>query len=149
MNSFYDVVSKAEIICRIGKLTPNSNAVWGKMSADQMCKHCSLVLDSALGKLNYKPNLPLRIIGRIIKNKVVYGEVMAKEKPTHKNLVITKNYNLEEVKLELLERVNNFSIEGKNATKNRKHPFFGNLTCEEWDLLMWKHLDHHLTQFGV
>ncbi len=29
------------------------------------------------------------------------------------------------------------------------HPFFGNLNSEEWDTLNWKHLDHHLRQFGV
>ena len=29
------------------------------------------------------------------------------------------------------------------------HPFFGRMTGEEWDRLLWKHLDHHLRQFGV
>jgi hypothetical protein len=30
-----------------------------------------------------------------------------------------------------------------------EHPFFGPLTATEWDRLQWKHLDHHLRQFGA
>jgi len=29
-----------------------------------------------------------------------------------------------------------------------EHPFFGPLTNEEWNALQWKHLSHHLRQFG-
>lgn len=29
------------------------------------------------------------------------------------------------------------------------HPAFGPLSGREWDVLSWKHLDHHLRQFGV
>jgi hypothetical protein len=28
------------------------------------------------------------------------------------------------------------------------HPFFGPLTHAGWGRLAWKHLDHHLRQFG-
>ena len=31
----------------------------------------------------------------------------------------------------------------------KEHPFFGPLTSAEWDRLQWKHLDHHLRQFGA
>jgi len=29
------------------------------------------------------------------------------------------------------------------------HPFFGKMNIAEWDGLTWKHIDHHLKQFGV
>ena len=31
----------------------------------------------------------------------------------------------------------------------KESPSFGALTKEEWNTLFYKHLDHHLTQFGV
>lgn len=30
-----------------------------------------------------------------------------------------------------------------------RHPFFGHLSGAEWGRFMYRHLDHHLTQFGV
>ncbi|MDZ4803510.1 MAG: DUF1569 domain-containing protein [Candidatus Eisenbacteria bacterium] len=29
------------------------------------------------------------------------------------------------------------------------NPIFGNLSVDEWGKLSWKHLDHHLRQFGA
>jgi hypothetical protein len=29
------------------------------------------------------------------------------------------------------------------------HPAFGNLNGRSWGVLMWRHMDHHLRQFGV
>jgi len=28
------------------------------------------------------------------------------------------------------------------------HPFFGPMTRDDWDCIQWKHVDHHLRQFG-
>jgi hypothetical protein len=44
--------------------------------------------------------------------------------------------------LELAERVG-------RGTACAVHPAFGPLTHEEWGRLCWKHMDHHLVQFGV
>ena len=52
-------------------------------------------------------------------------------------------------KLELIEKVLKFSTLGPKVIANHKHPFFGEMTNEEWDLLQWKHLNHHLNQFSV
>ncbi|TPW11975.1 MAG: hypothetical protein FD129_1557, partial [bacterium] len=35
------------------------------------------------------------------------------------------------------------------AERLEPHPFFGNLNIDEWGRLSWKHLDHHLRQFGA
>ncbi|HHT9020342.1 TPA: DUF1569 domain-containing protein [Flavobacterium psychrophilum] len=29
------------------------------------------------------------------------------------------------------------------------HPFWGKMTDDDWNKLMWNHVDHHLRQFGV
>ena len=57
--------------------------------------------------------------------------------------------DFEQAKSELIEKVLKFSTLGPKVIANHKHPFFGEMTNEEWDLLQWKHLNHHLNQFGV
>jgi hypothetical protein len=39
-------------------------------------------------------------------------------------------------------------LAGAPAAQGPEHPFFGPLTNEEWNALQWKHIDHHLKQFG-
>jgi hypothetical protein len=51
-----------------------------------------------------------------------------------------------EAMLELLRR---FGRGGPSGLTKEPHPFFGKLTTEQWDMLQWRHLDHHLRQFGV
>jgi len=46
----------------------------------------------------------------------------------------------------LIER---FTAAGPAGGTMHPHSFFGRLTPEEWATLMYKHLDHHLRQFGV
>ncbi len=69
--------------------------------------------------------------------------------PTVKEFKITYEPDFETSKKDLIELVNKFSSEGHSAVKVTKHPFFGPMTMEEIDVLQWKHLDHHLKQFGV
>ena len=45
--------------------------------------------------------------------------------------------------IEMIRRFNNENI------INTPHPFFGKLTNEQWGKANWKHIDHHLQQFGV
>jgi hypothetical protein len=149
MNSIYDKIGNDSILSRINSLTPESKAIWGKMTVDQMCKHCSLVIDVSLGNQELKINFLMRLLGRILKNKVIYGEEWKKNSPTAKEFIVVNQLVLEEEKTALISKFNLYSTEGKSAIKLMNHPFWGKLTHEEWDLLQWKHIDHHLKQFGV
>jgi hypothetical protein len=60
-----------------------------------------------------------------------------------------ETYDFELAKQELIGKFSRFASEGPAAIKIKKHPFWGNMTEEDWNTLMWKHLDHHLRQFGV
>ena len=48
----------------------------------------------------------------------------------------------------LLLLVDRLGAGGPDALTKEPHPFFGRLSVEEWDALQWKHLGHHLRQFG-
>jgi LPS sulfotransferase NodH len=45
--------------------------------------------------------------------------------------------------------IDRFVAAGPKGCTTHPHSFFGRLTAEEWAILMYKHLDHHLRQFGV
>ena len=149
MNSIYNKESNNIIISRINKLTSESNALWGKMSADQMLRHCKVACDVAFGKTDLKINFLMRFLGKMLKKKVFYGGDMGKNSPTAKEFIITEHHDLEVAKTELIAIVSRFANEGKSSIKLMDHPFWGKMTYEDWDALIWKHLDHHLKQFGV
>jgi hypothetical protein len=149
MNSIYDKVSNDTMITRISKLTPESKPMWGKMTVDQMIHHCKLASDVAFGKQDLKINFVMKLLGKMLKKKVFYGGDMGKNSPTAKEFIITEHYDLEKVKQELIANFSRFASEGKSVIATMYHPFWGKMTHEDWDALMWKHTDHHLRQFGV
>ena len=42
----------------------------------------------------------------------------------------------------------NYLENAKGQVELMPHPFFGKLNRQEWARLIYKHLDHHLNQFG-
>ncbi|WP_395056364.1 DUF1569 domain-containing protein [Flavobacterium sp.] len=147
MKSIFDTTNNQEIIFRIQKLTPESQAVWGKMSVDQMCKHTNEALIVAFGENKVKVNFVFRLLGRLMKNKVFNSE-FKRNSPTAKEFIFTDKYDFEASKNELITNFSRFA-EGHQSIKITDHPFWGKMTYDDWNKLMWNHVDHHLRQFGV
>jgi hypothetical protein len=147
MNSIFDAASNATMITRINKLTPESQALWGKMSVTQMCKHTNEALIVAFGENEIKVNFIMKFLGKMLKNKVFNSE-FKKNSPTAKEFIFTNKYDFEASRNELIKNFSRFA-EGHPSIKVVNHPFWGKMTYEDWDKLMWKHVDHHLRQFGV
>jgi len=148
MNSIYDKTSNEAIISRINKLTENTQAEWGKMTVDQMLKHCTAAIEIAYGEKEIKVNLMMKILGKLVKNKI-FNSDFQRNSPTAQEFVFTDKYEFEASKNDLIQKFSRFSNEGKSAITVMNHPFWGKMTYEDWDKLMWKHMDHHLRQFGV
>jgi len=149
MKSIYNADDNKEVIERINKLTPESKAQWGKMTVDQMLSHCQAPLDFTFGNTPMKANFLMRIIGKILKKKVLGGTEFKKNSPTAPAFIRTEKYDFDQTKKELIEKIGIFSELGKKAIKTTNHPFFGELTYDEWSQMHTMHLDHHLRQFGV
>ncbi len=149
MASIFNIKDNQDLISRIEKLTPESKPNWGKMSVDQMLSHCQGPIDVVFGDLKLKSNFLLLLLGKMIKAKMLKSEHFKKNSPTAKDFIRTGKYDFEQTKADLIKKVKTFATEGSSAIKINKHPFFGHMTTEEWDNLQWKHLDHHLYQFGV
>ncbi len=149
VNNLFDSKTHTEIIDRINQLSEQSERQWGKMNVSQMLAHCK---EAFKVPLNNKP-IPRMFIGRIFgwlaKAKLHNENPWAKNLPTAPNFIIKDERNFEKEKTELLELINQFYAVGPDGVGNFPHPFFGKLTKEQWEKSMWKHLDHHLKQFGV
>jgi len=149
MKSIYNADDNQEIIARINKLTPESKAQWGKMNAAQMLSHCQAPMDIAFGDLNLKANFFMQLLGKMIKSKMLKSAEFKKNSPTAPAFIRNHECDFEQSKKDLIARINKFSEQGERAIKNTKHPFFGEMTLQEWDFLQSMHLDHHMRQFGV
>ena len=89
------------------------------------------------------------MFGAIAKRKLLSAQDFQKNLPTDPNFIIKNEPDFEHTKDQLIVLVQRFTKLGAAGLSKDPHPFFGKLTTEEWDLLNWKHLDHHLRQFGV
>lgn len=146
MKSIYNPKDNDQMIARINSLTPESQALWGKMSVDQMLKHTNEALIVAFGEKTLNINFFMRFLGKMMKNKIFNSE-FKKNSPTAPEFIFTEKYDFDEVKKELISNINRLTI-GHDSIKVLDHPFWGKMTYDEWNKLIWNHLDHHLRQFG-
>jgi hypothetical protein len=150
MKNLFDSSTVEETRRRIAALTPESPRQWGKMTPAQAVAHCSIAVEWAVGDTIPPRRIVLGILGRIIKPKV-FGDdqPIRRNSPTDKTLVVTGDQDLEEQRQRLIALIDRFSAGGPKGCTTNPHCFFGPLTPEEWAILMYKHVDHHLRQFGA
>lgn len=149
MPSLFEPNISSEIIARIEKLTPQSQAQWGKMNVAQMLYHCNAALGTATGEVQLKTPFVLKLLQPIIKKVVMSAKPYKPSMPTAKEFVVRLDKDFEAEKNALLTRLNNFISSGEQDCDGRIHPAFGKLSAYEWGYSQWKHFDHHLRQFGV
>jgi hypothetical protein len=150
MKNLFEAARVEEVKERILRLSPDSERLWGKMSAAQAVAHCSAGLELVLGDRLPPQMLLGRIIGRVLKPKVLGNdEPMRRNSPTVKGLVVQDERDLGKERERLCGLIDRFAAGGPAGCTKHPHSFFGRLTPEEWAILMYKHLDHHLRQFGV
>jgi hypothetical protein len=149
MKSIFNSDDKNEIVNRLDQLHPDSKPMWGKMSVSQMLAHCIVPTKISTGDLPGKRNIFGILFGKIAKKRMVSEEPFKKNLPTDLSFVVKHNPDFYKSQQELKTLIEKLYNTDKNELVQRKHPFFGKMTIEEWGLLNYKHFDHHLRQFGV
>lgn len=151
MESLFDAARVEEIKQRLLQLRPDSKKLWGKMTHAQMLAHCSAGLEMAMGEIRPPKLLIGSILGRAVKPMVLRdGEPMRRNAPTAKVLkVAADDTDFASERSRLSALIDSFVTSGPAGCTTHPHFFFGRLTPEEWSILMYKHLDHHLRQFSV
>jgi hypothetical protein len=150
MKNLFDDRRVTEVKARIAQLQPDSPRLWGKMNAAQALAHCAAGLELALGSKTPPRKWIGWVIGPLIKPKVLGNdEPFRRNSPTVEGLVVADERSLTRERERLYMMIDRFVLAGPPGCTDHPHSFFGPLKPEEWAILMYKHLDHHLRQFGV
>ena len=149
MKTIFDADTHEELFDRLGKLTPDAERQWGKMSPAQMMEHTARALEMATGQKPMQQAFLGKAIGWIFKNKFLGEEPFPKNSPTGPTLIIKDDPNFEPTRERLKALIADFHGLGIGGTDGNIHGFFGPLTGKQWGETQYKHLDHHLRQFGV
>lgn len=150
MKNAFNAADSAEIIERINKLTPASQPLWGKMSVGQMFAHCSVTYEMVYTDKHKKPNAFLRfILKTFIKKKVTQEGAYIKNSRTAPQFIIKETKDFEAEKKRLIDYIKKTQEMGAGFFDGKESLSFGVLNKDEWNVMFYKHLDHHLSQFGV
>lgn len=148
-NIFNNEVTQ-EIIDRVNKLETSTKPHWGKMSVDQMLAHCNVTYEMAFEDKHKKPSGFTKMMLKLfVKNTVVNDTPYKKNGRTAPQFLITDAKNFEAEKKRLTDYLKKTQELGADYFDGRESHSFGKLTKQEWNNMLYKHLDHHLTQFGV
>ena len=138
------------IIQRIEKLTPETKALWGKMNVAQMLAHCNVTYEMAYENKHPKPNFLMRwMLTSFVKKHVVNELPYPKNSRTAPAFIIVDERIFADEKQRLIAFIQKTVQLGAQHYDGKESLSFGVLNKEEWNNLFYKHLNHHLGQFGV
>jgi len=152
VKNLFDADLAAELKQRILRMQPGSTRQWGTMSPTQALAHCTAGMHMAMGTINAKrAPFPARILGPLIKPLVFRDDKpIRRNSPSAPELFsATSTTDFEQERTQLITAIDSFVTQNSACCSQHPHPFFGRLTPQQWAILAYKHLDHHLRQFDV
>ncbi len=149
MKNLFDKAAYEEMTSRIHSLSPQSQRQWGKMNVAQMLAHCKEAFKVPLSNKKMPRMFIGLLLGWAFKKKLYSNEPWKHNLPTAPNFIIKDERDFEKEKKELAAMIDQFHNAGPGNVGKYPHPMFGSFTAEQWGQSMYKHLDHHLMQFGA
>jgi hypothetical protein len=149
MQSLFEPEARLKISGRLAALSPGAVRQWGKMDAAQMLAHCSNALEVATGDRPLKRKLIGRVFGPFVRSSLLGEKPFSKDSPTDPSFIVRDSRDFAREKERLAGLVRRFCEAGPSEAGRREHSFLGRLSGDEWGVIMFKHLDHHLRQFGA
>ena len=149
MKNIFDPADAESFVKRIDQLTPQSTPQWGKMNVAQMLAHCKTGLEVAQGEKSVKRIFIGYILGPLFKSSFYNEKPFSKNIATAEIFKMQGEFDFDFEKQELIKKILQFYEGGPSKCTTEPHGFFGHLTPQQWGIGMYKHLDHHLRQFGV
>ena len=150
MKNIFQPNVTAEVIDRINKLNNTTAPQWGKMNVAQMLAHCSVTYEFVFDNKHKKPNAFAQfLLKAFVKGTVVSEKPYAKNSRTGPQFLIADERVFENEKSRLINFIQKTQQLGENHFDGKESHSFGKLNKTEWNNMFYKHLDHHLSQFGV
>ncbi|MEO8478071.1 MAG: DUF1569 domain-containing protein [Gemmatimonadota bacterium] len=149
MKHLYDSARVSELQDRLARMTAEQTREWGTMTLPQALAHCSLGFDVALGVTNPPRMMMGRLFGGLIKRLALGDDSpFRRNTPTVPSMVVADEHEFTFERDRLRALIDRFAAAGPGGCTTHPHAFFGKLTPVEWATIMYKHVDHHLRQFG-
>jgi hypothetical protein len=149
VKTIFDKENREELIIRINVLDESNTALWGKMNLYQMLRHNTYWNGWILGKdgHTYKQELLGKIFG-----KIALWSMIKDEKLMDKNIPTSAQFKVKAIEGDIRsEKTKWVSLMEEYPDFDNPafiHDFFGKMTKEQIGILVYKHTDHHLRQFG-
>jgi hypothetical protein len=148
MKNILNEVDYLEIKRRIQKLSETNTRLWGEMEIQEMLVHCTRQLELAVGEISSDQQGSSFLRSKLGK-WLIFSTVpwpKGADTPAEMNAKIA-SFSLTDFETEK-KKLLNYLEKARLHTSLKAHPFFGELNRKEWTRLIYKHLDHHLKQFG-
>lgn len=132
---------------RLAQLSAAAQPRWGKMNCAQMLAHLTDSMRMTVGELPAKSKGgPLRYPP--LKQLIIYWLPWPPGAPTAPELIARTADDIEQETAAVQALIERFA---QCADKSQwpEHPAFGKLSAKDWGVLAYRHIDHHLRQFGV
>lgn len=150
MQNVFEQKVVAETIDRINLLNADTKAQWGTMDVSQMLAHCNVSYELVYEDKHAKPNAFLKfILTKLVKGKVVSEKGYPKNGKTAPQFVIKGEKDFTAEQKRLLDYIQKTKNLGERHFEGKESHSFGPLNSKEWSNMFYKHIDHHLKQFGV
>ena len=149
MKSLFEPADRESLLKRLEALQPDSARQWGKMDTAQMLCHCAIALETGTGDRPMKQKLIGKLLMPFIRKSIFGEKPFSRNSPTDPSFVVTNEREFAAERNRLQELIRRFVERGPSAAAQSTHAFFGRMTGQEWGQLMYKHIDHHLQQFGA
>jgi hypothetical protein len=138
------------LIERINTLTPETKAKWGKMNVSQMLAHCCVTYEMVYENRHEKPGFILGLILKwFVKNHVVNEKGYRQNLRTAPSFIIADEKEFISEKTRLINYLVRAQKDGIDFFNGKESHSFGKFKGIEWNNMFYKHINHHLTQFGV
>lgn len=149
MKTLFDPIINAEILNRIERLNSSSKPKWGKMNVEQMLTHLYLSLQVNFGEIELKRGLLGLFFSGISRNILLGEKPFPKHLPADKKVLAKEVSSFSSEKKKVENSIKMYLESGPEGLSKKPHNILGKITTEESSFLSYKHLDHHLRQFGV
>jgi hypothetical protein len=151
VKSLWQEATRRSLLERAHRLTPESRPRWGTFTVDRMLAHLVDAFRMIFGEIETKPKrvrLPIPLHRWPFNVLFVYIVGMPKHAPAPKGLIERPPRGIDEELRALDDAMARFaSMRGQRDWP--RHPYFGKLSTRTWGVLGYRHMDHHLRQFGV
>jgi len=149
MRTIFDSGTRDELLRRIDAIQTGSTRQWGKMSAAQMFEHLARTLEMPLGRYPQKQILPGKLLSWIFRKQYLGEKPFSRNSPTGPDFIVRDEPALDAGRQKVKSLIRELCDGGEQGCDGRVHAFFGSLTGAEWGVGTYKHVDHHLRQFGA